>query len=70
LVFLESKEVKDTKKASFGVEEAFTRIYIYKERVCVRTCARYSAAGASGSAAGASGAAAGAGASRNSPVVS
>ena len=76
---------QSTKKAPFGVKEAFTRMYIYKERVYVRTCARYSAFGALGAAAfgasafgasalGASGAGAAAGASltgasRNSPVV-
>jgi len=57
------------------MKEAFTRMYIYKERVHVRMCARYSAFGAFGASAfGASeaGAAAGAsfaGAARNSPVV-
>ena len=74
---------QSTKKAPFGVKEAFTRMYIYKERVYVRTCARYSAFGALGASAlgalgasafGASGAGAAAGASltgasRNSPVV-
>ena len=66
---------KSTKKAPFGVKEAFTRMYIYKERVYVRMCARYSAFGALGASAfGASGAGAAAGASltgvsRNSPVV-
>ena len=55
------------------MKEAFTHMYIYKERVHVRMCVRHSAFGALGASAfGASEAAAGAsfaGAARNSPVV-